>query len=195
MPNQLLHYISDYSGQSLSAAEAALIKSMFQVKKMRKRQFFLQAGDECTDVAFIVKGAMRQYRTSEKGTKSIVQLGIENWWVGDRSSFSLAQPSIYNIDAWEHTELNVISRKGVLQLIENSPAFAKMVRVMDERHAGATQERISGYNLLTADQRYASFSERYPELASRFPLHVIASYLGMTKETLSRIRAASKTGK
>ena len=192
MLDQLIRYISEYSGQSLSASEIDLINSMFRVKKLRKKQYFLQAGDVASHYGFIVKGAMRQYAVCDNGSESIVQLGIENWWVGDRESFVSASPSVYNIDAWEDTELNVITRVQVLDLIEQSPAFCKMIRIIDERNAVAALNRITGLNNFNAEQRYVRFREKHPMFLQRFPLHIVASYLGITKETLSRIRNAQQ---
>jgi len=191
MLDQLIAYIASYSGQSLLPSEIDLVNSMFRVKKLRKKQYLLQAGDVGVHYAFIVKGAMRQYAVCDNGTDSIIQLGIENWWIGDRESFVSSKPSLYNIDAWEDCELNVITRAQTLELIDQSPAFCKMVRIMDERNAIAAQKRITALINFTAEQRYSFFLENHPFFLQRFPLHMVASYLGVTKETLSRVRTSA----
>jgi ribosomal protein L10 len=76
----------------------------------------------------------------------------------------------------------------MLGLIEKIPAIGQMTRVMDERSYIASQRRLNSSISNTAEQRYKEFAENYPELIQRFPQHLIASYLGITKETLSRIR-------
>lgn len=97
-------------------------------------------------------------------------------------------PSVYNIDAWEDTEVLTITRAGFLELSYHVPALSEVVKSMDEKHAIATQKRLTASISLSAEKRYADLSSRYPELLKRFPQHQIASYLGITKETLSRVR-------
>lgn len=192
MLTQLIHYLTRYAGQVPSEAELELIQSYFAVKKLRKRQHLVQTGDVCTHFGFIVKGAMRQYKVCDKGLETIMVLGLENWWMGDRCSFTSSQPSASSVEAWEETELNIISREHALHLIERSPTFARAVRTMDDQNAVANQERIGAFNTFTSEQRYAAFASQNPDMIRRFPQHMIASYLGMTKETLSRIRNASR---
>lgn len=139
----------------------------------------------------MVKGAMRQYSVDDKGVEHIVHLAIENWWVGDRESWVMLTPSIYNIDAWEDTEMLVATRADTLRLVQEVPACNEMVRRMDEMHSIAAQKRANATVSLPADKRYIEFANCYPEFIQRFPQHIIASYLGITKETLSRVRNRS----
>jgi CRP-like cAMP-binding protein len=182
------NYLSKYSNIPLSEEHAGLIKEVLRPKFLKKRQFFLQEGEVCKYFGFITKGAMRQYNIDSKGVEHYVRLYIENWWVGDRESWVMLTPSIYNIDAWEDTELLVITKADTLRLVQEIPACNEMVRKMDEMHSIAIQRRLNAAVTLPADKRYIDFSNSYPELIQRFPQHIIASYLGITKETLSRIR-------
>jgi CRP-like cAMP-binding protein len=183
-----LNYLSKYSNIPLSAGQAGLIKEVLRPKFLKKRQFFLQEGEVCKYFGFITKGAMRQYTIDSKGVEHYVRLYIEEWWVGDRESWVMLTPSIYNIDAWEDTELLTITKADTLRLVQEVPACNEMVRKMDEMHSIAIQRRLNAAVTLPADKRYADFSNMYPELLQRFPQHIIASYLGITKETLSRVR-------
>ena len=191
MHEPLLKYIQNYSSLPLSQAEIETIKNSFIPKKLRKKQYFLQEGEVCKYFAFIVKGAMRQYSVDDKGAEHIVHLSIENWWVGDRESYIMLTPSAYNIDAWEETELLTITRSEQLNLLEKIPSISSMIRHMDERNAIATQRRLNSTISNTADKRYEDFVNRHPEFIQRFPQHLIASYLGITKSSLSRIRNQS----
>jgi CRP-like cAMP-binding protein len=188
MHKNLLNYINQRSTSPLTSEEEAMVVAKFQPKKLRKKQYFLQEGNVCKYAGFIVKGAMRQYSVDDKGVEHIVQLYIENWWATDRESAIMLTPSKYNIDAWEDTELLLVTRAEMLDLIEKIPAIAQMARSMDERSYIASQRRLNSSISNTAEQRYKEFAENYPELIQRFPQHLIASYLGITKETLSRIR-------
>lgn len=157
-------------------------------KKFRKHQFFLQEGEVCKHFAFIVKGAMRQFSVDDKGTEHIVNLFLENWWAGDRESNVKQMPSAYFIDAWENTEVLLVSREDMVNKLVLIPAVADMLREMDNKHAIALQNRVSSEISLSAEQRYTELEKTYPAFLQRFPQHLIASYLGITKETLSRIR-------
>ena len=188
MHEKLIDYINQYSNLPLTTEEKTLIVSTFQPKKLRKKQYFLQEGDVSKYVGFIVKGAMRQYSVDEKGTEHIVHLLIENYWANDRESSIMLTPSKYNIDAWEDTELLITTRAEMMDLMEKIPALVQMTRVMDERNAIANQRRLSSTISNTAEKRYEEFAAHHPQFIHRFPQHLIASFLGITKETLSRIR-------
>src|SRR6218665_1128579 len=105
MHDNLIAYINKHNTSPLTTEEVDLIIDAFQPKKLRKKQYFLQEGDVCKYTGFIVKGAMRQYNVDEKGVEHIVHLFIENYWATDRESSIMLTPSVYNIDAWEDTEL------------------------------------------------------------------------------------------
>jgi len=131
---------------------------------------------------------MRQYSVDDKGAEHIVRLSIENWWAVDRESFLMLTPSIYNIDAWEDTDALLVTNADITELGNKIPALVEMLRKMDERHSIAVQKRVNASISLTAEKRYEDFAKQYPEIIQRFPQHIIASYLGISKETLSRIR-------
>jgi CRP-like cAMP-binding protein len=115
-------------------------------------------------------------------------LYIENWWVSDRESYVMLTPSVYNIDAWEDCEVLLITRADFLNRLASIPAINEMARKMDDLHAIASQKRVASMSL-SAEERYAALIKNYPEFLQRFPQHIIASYLGITKETLSRVRS------
>jgi CRP-like cAMP-binding protein len=188
MYEAFFNYLKDFSPDPLSELERALIRDALVPFKLRKRQYFLQEGDRCKNFAFIVKGAMRQYMVDEKGVEHIIRVGVENWWMGDRESWVMNAPSLYNIDAWENTEMLLITRASALELIKKVPAFCEMTRQLDERNNIANQRRLTSAISGTAEKRYTDFATCYPDLLERFPQHIIASYLGITKDTLSRVK-------
>lgn len=187
----LYDYIYRYTGSPLSRREEELVKAAFTPKRLRKRQFFLQEGDVNRYTGFIVKGAMRQCCFDAKGAERTVNFYVEDHWADDRESFTLMTPSKYSIEAWEDTELLIITRQDMLELAVKIPLLREMMRNMDDRHAIAIQKRVSSAISCSAEQRYDNFVASYPQFMSRFPQHHIASYLGITKETLSRIRKQS----
>lgn len=188
MHETLIQYINAHTANPLSESEMDIIKNIFKPRRIRKRQYFLQEGDICRYMGFIVKGAMRKYSVDDKGTEHIVHLYIENWWAGDRESFALQTPSVYNIDAWEDTDILTIAKEDVADF-DAIPALNELARSLDEKHSIASQKRINAAISMPAEQRYTELVKHYPDFLQRFPQHLIASYLGVTKETLSRIRA------
>ncbi|REA55507.1 Crp/Fnr family transcriptional regulator [Dyadobacter luteus] len=188
MLEAFLDYLKKYSSAPISEDEKTLLARSFIPSKLRKRQYLLQAGEQCKQFAFIVNGAMRQYSVDDKGNEYIVRLGVEGWWMGDRESWVMATPSIYHIDAWEDTQMLLVTRGNVLELLKNVPAFNEMTCQLDERNNIANQRRLTSAISANAEKRYTDFAECYPELLERFPQHIIASYLGITKDTLSRVK-------
>jgi CRP-like cAMP-binding protein len=188
MHEALRQYIERVSEGPLPEAEYEMVKVAFIPKKLRKRQYFLQEGEVNRYNAFIVKGAMRQYSVDSKGVEHILRFGVENWWMGDRESFTMLTPSKYNIDALEDCELLQVTYAAMQELIQQSPAMAKTVRIMDERSWIASQRRIHASISLTAEERYLELQASNPVFLQRFPQNMIASYLGISPETLSRVR-------
>jgi CRP-like cAMP-binding protein len=185
----LIKYFNSYASKSLGGDENDLIQSFFVGKKFRKRQYFLHEGEICKYTSFVIRGAMRQYGVDEKGEEHIINLFIENWWASDRESLLNQTPSKYFIDAWEETEVLLIKRTDLTYLIDNIPALTDWIRKMEANFAIATQRRLSAVISLCAEERYYDLEKTHPEFLQRFPQHIIASYLGFNRETLSRIRS------
>jgi len=188
MYESLIKYFKSYMTSPLTEDEVNLIDSVFVPKKFRKRQYFLQEGEVCKYSAFIVKGAMRQYTVDEKGEEHIIRLYIENWWAADRESLMKQTPSIYFIDAWEDTEALLVTKDALTDLVNRIPALSEWIRNLDSNFAIASQRRLNAAISLPAEERYHDLEKTYPEFLQRFPQHIIASYLGINRETLSRIR-------
>lgn len=182
----LYHYISKYV--VISEEDFKVFLSHFTYKKIQRKQFLLEEGAISNHIAFILKGAMRQYYTDEKGVEHIVNLYIENWWAADRESFVMGTPSLYSIDAWEDCEVLIISREDTVKLRNHCRAFNELLLKLDELNTIATQKRITYSISFTAEIQYKYFVDNYPYFVERFPQHIIASYLGITKDTLSRLR-------
>jgi len=188
----LLGYISERSSTFLAQDEISLIESVFVPRKFKKRQYFLQQGEVCNRGGFIVRGAMRQYSVDEKGAEHIAELMVESWWIGDLVSMFTGAPSSFYIDAWEDTDLLVASVEDFARM-RSIPAFAQMAKSMIEGHTVAIHHRAHDALTLSAEQRYEKLLRTHPEFLQRFPQHVVASYLGVSPETVSRIRRLATT--
>ena len=181
-------YINGYVSTPVSDEEFEWIQKAFVPKKLRRKQYLLQEGEVCKHLAFITKGAMRQYSVDDKGIEHIVRFGIENWWMADRESFTAGNPTKYNIDALEDTEVLLINNANWQQLSVQSSAYAEMTRQLEYKGYVAAQQRIHASISLSTEERYRDLATTHPELLQRFPQNMIASYLGVSPETLSRIR-------
>ena len=162
---------------------------MLKIKKLRKKQYLLQEGEISRYEYFVNKGCLRTYSIDEKGQEHIVQFAIEDWWTGDMYSFLTQTPGLYTIDALEDSELFCLEKNALEELYTKIPKFEKFFRHLLQNAFIAGQRRIIESMSLAADQRYCKFIEQYPLMEKRLPLKQIASYLGITPESLSRIRS------
>ena len=189
MTHELLFaYIELKSSHSLTDEEKAQISLSFKARHLRKRQYLLQEGDICRYMAFIVKGAGRMYTLKENSQETIIRLAVESWWLGDYESYNLHTPSVYYIEMTEDSDVLLITHEDLNKLVKAVPAIDEMVREIDRRGTIATQKRIHAAISLDAEERYGLFAKSYPEFIKRFPQSMIASYLGISPETLSRVR-------
>jgi CRP-like cAMP-binding protein len=188
MYDALIKHLNSYTATPLTAGEIDQIQPVFILKKFRRRQYFLQEGEVSKFKAFIVKGAMRKYRVGDKGEEHVIRLYVENWWASDRESLMKGTPSNYFIDAWENTECLIVTKTDLEDLVERIPAMMKWFLTLDSNNAIAAQKRIEAAISLSSEERFHDLEKNYPEFLQRFPQHIIASYLGINRETLSRIR-------
>lgn len=190
MHEAIIQYLNTLSDSPLSEHDRNFIRNYFKPRRIRKRQYFLQEGEICKSVGFIIKGAMRQYWVDNKGVEYFSNLYIENWWVSDREGFSTGLPSKYNIDAWEDTDILAISYEHMCEF-KAIPSILRIAHKLDERNHIASQKRINASIGMSAQQRYIDLVSKYPSFPERFPQYIIASFLGLSKETLSRVRVQS----
>ncbi len=180
---------------SITDEEFEFTKTLFIPKKLRKRQYLLQDGDVCKYTAFVEKGMLRTFTIDEKGNQPILQFSMEGWWVADLYSFLTNEPSLFNIDALEDCELLLITKPSWDLLLGKVPAFERFFRILIQNSLIATQRRLMGSMSETAEEKYTNLINNFPGCIERVPQHMIASYLGITRETLSRVRSQLATRK
>ena len=174
---------------NLSEEEEEVIKQYLTPKKLRKKQYLLQEGDVCKHIAFVEKGALKAYVVDDAGAESIIQFALEGWVISDLYSFLTGEPATYNIDALENAELVLISKSAHEELLKKLPKYETYIRLQITGAYIALQKRLTSIISLPLEERYKNFLATYPNIAQRVPQHMIASYMGLTPETLSRVRS------
>jgi len=173
----------------LTKEEKELSGSFFIPKKMRKKQWLLQEGDVCKYVAFVEKGLLRSFTINDKGHEHITQFAFEGWWIADQVSFLTGEPSEHNIEALEDCELLLLTKLAEDKMLEKIPKLERYFRILLQNSLIATQKRLVSSLSQSAEERYSDLIKACPDtLPQRIPQHMMASYLGITPETLSRIR-------
>jgi CRP-like cAMP-binding protein len=172
----------------LTSEEVERLKPFLRHRNLRKRQYLLQAGDPCLNENFVIKGCLRAYEIDSSGVEHIAQFAIENWWISDLYSFLTHEPATLNIDALEDSEIVSIEKNDLERLYLEIPKLDRLFRILFQNAFVAHQRRILTKNSQTAEEQYLDFIGKYPNLEQRVPQHQIASYLGLTPETISRIR-------
>jgi CRP-like cAMP-binding protein len=180
---------------TLSDEERDYFISILQPKKLRKRQYLVQAGDVCRYECFINKGCLRQYYVDEKGQEHIVMFAEEGWWISDMYGLVTGNAALTNVDVLEDAELLLMERNAFDKLMLQYPVFERFFRIKLQRAFIAHQRRLIENMSLPAIQRYNNFVEQYPSFEKRIPQKQIASFLGITPESLSRIRRQRLKGR
>jgi len=173
---------------SFSEDDFNTVRQAFIYRRLSAGEYLQRAGEVSRYAAFVATGCLRNFVIDARGKEHIVQFGPETWWIADSISLSKGTPSAYFIEAVEDSELLLIDPAGQQHLIDNVPAYAASFRVGLQRHAAAKDQRIVSSLSATAEERYLEFLDTYPSIVQRVPQTMLASYLGMTPETLSRIR-------
>jgi CRP-like cAMP-binding protein len=190
--------IHEYLSRSvrLSEQELTIFENSLELRMVPKKTMLLSAGEICNFEAYINKGCIREYFIDGDGMELTLQFATEDWWVSDITSFEDQVPSDMYIEALEDCELLVLSRQSKENLINQVPQLERMFRLMIQRHLSKLQKRLFKTVSSTAMDQYVEFMNRYPTISQRVSQQYIASYLGITPEFLSRLRAKHiKNGK
>jgi CRP/FNR family transcriptional regulator, anaerobic regulatory protein len=165
-----------------------IVRGAFLYRRLAVGDFQQRAGDVARHAVFVASGCLRQYVIDPKGKEHIIQFAPETWWLADSNSLASGAPSTYFIDAIEPAELLLIDGPSHLRLVDEVAGYADAFRAGLQKHAAAKDQRIVSSLSASAEERYLEFLRVYPSVAQRVPQAMLASYLGMTPETISRIR-------
>lgn len=176
----------------LSENDKKLIVSYLRERKVKRGQFLVHEGavSRCTN--FVNQGSVRTYFVDMNGQEHIVQFAIEGWWISDLNSFIMQTPATFNVQAIEDCVILELSFESLEMLYEKIPKMERYFRVVTQRAFVAFQQRIVQNISMTAEDRYLAFQQKYPKIELRIPQKLVASYLGISAEFLSKIKKRLK---
>ncbi len=192
MENSLRHSIQEKI--HISKEEFAFAENLLVRRKLEKKESILNEGETCSFTIFVKKGLLRSFTIDPQGKEHILQFTAEGKWTADLSSFFSKQPTLYNIEALEDCELLLLTNQKWDLLLKKVPVFERYFRILIQNNLIATQERLIGTISSNAEERYLKLINDFPTIIQRVPQHMIASYLGISRETLSRIRSQIASG-
>lgn len=176
------------SNLTLEEKEALSLLENYPVMEVKKNTFLLRQNEYCKNTFFVESGLLRQYALDSKGKEHTISFAPENWLVTDRESVYFDQPSAYNIQALEDSKVIMLGENFLESLSQKIPSFTEFNNKLLHNHIRHLQNRIKHLLSSSAEERYLAFVSMYPDILLRVPQTMIASYLGITPESLSRVR-------
>lgn len=174
---------------TLSPEEEAIILSKIRHRTYLKNQYIVQQGDVCRKVVFILSGCAKTFFMDEEGTQHITMFSVEHWWCSDVGSFINQTPADYNIQCLERTKLIEFTHETLEELFVLIPKLERFFKQVLAKAFAVSQKRIISTFSKSALERYQAFKKTYTQIEQRVPQYMIASYLGITKEFLSKIKS------
>lgn len=169
------------------------VLSHFTPISFKKKDYVLNSGSVCHYDYYILSGALKLSQiNAASGSEEVLSLAITDWWITDLDSFRNQKPAHTTIQAEQDTEVLALSREAFNSVCSQFPQMEKYFRTMTEKHLISWMNRVYMRNSLSAEERLEHFIRSYPEHYEVFPRYLIASYLGMSAEMLSKLRARKR---
>jgi CRP-like cAMP-binding protein len=173
---------------TLTNKDKELLKTYFTYRKLQKKEFLLYEGQVSTSLSFVTRGLLKSYNIDEKGVEHVNLFAWEGWWTSDLSSFFKQEKSVINIDAIEVSEVLMINLANFEKMTLELPIMDRYFRILFQNSLFTKEHRILSAVTYSAEEKYVNLLTSNPQLLQRVPQNLIASYLGITPETLSRIK-------
>jgi len=174
---------------SLNEQETAFFLSLLQQQEVAKKEFILKEGQVCKNISYVHSGTVRAYYVDAAGKESTIMFAIADWWITDMYCFINQLPAMLHIEAIEPSTIFQLSKNNFNILCNEVPKFERFFRIIMQNAYIREQLRVIQNLSLSAEERYNSFIEKYPQIVQQVTQKQIASYLGITPEFLSAIRA------
>src|SRR5579872_6690088 len=148
---------------TLTPEETELMHHFFIPKKIRKRQYLLNAGDACQYIAFVETGLLRSFSVDDEAHEHVIQFSMAGWWASDMSSFLSGDDALYNIEALEDSELLLLTKSALEELMEKVPKMERYFRLLMQNNIVALQRRVTSAQSDTAEEKYLKLINAYPD--------------------------------
>lgn len=182
-------------GEPLTQKDKEAFSLLVFEKSTDKKVILAEQGTICNHVYFVIAGSAYSYITDPKGNKHALQFALENYWISDLYSFFSGRKAIFTVETLEPCKLIVLSKENFQLACKTIPIFNCFFRILIQNAYVNLQYRIAKANSEEAETRYTEFSRQYPQFMQRIPQYLIASYLGIKPQSLSRIRKEMTTKK
>ncbi len=174
---------------ALTADEFAYICQQFVPHSVRRKDVLLHAGEVSLHTIFVERGILRAYSVDAKGTDHTTQFAVEGSWIGDIYSQLTGEPATLAIEALEDADVLLLDNAASERIYAHVPKFERYQRLLLQNHLVVVYRRLLHTMGTSAEAKYDALLAASPAVVQRVPLHLIASFLGITPESLSRIRA------
>lgn len=175
---------------NLNPQEEEHLLSLTEVRTYSAKTIILNSGDICTHSFFVNSGILRSFTINDNIVEHVLNFACSGWWIADMYSWITQQPGSLFIDVIEDAEVVLLSKENQNQLYHDIPKFERFFRILVENALVANQQRIMNKLTMTAEERYSQFLKRYPSVANQVPQKHIASYIGVTPEFFSKMKAS-----
>lgn len=175
-------------GKPLTDEEFDYFSSLLRHKSVGPKEVLIHAGDRCSKLYFVEKGSLHAFLTDDAGNAHVVQLAFEGHWISDMYSFHLDRPALFTIETLEHCELLVFEKTAIAEACDKLHKMERFFRILAQNAYAAAQYRIARSYSADTEARYLELIAKHTDIVQRVPQFLIASYLGVKPQSLSRIR-------
>lgn len=177
-----------YKHIDVNESEAEIFIQKFTSKSLRKKQILVQPGFNVSKRYYVKEGALRSFIINESGQEITIALAVKDWWITDYNSYIFQQPATLFVEAITKSLVLELAFDDEESLKSSNTKFESFFRIIAEKGLAAQQRRTIALHTETAVQRYHTFAKKYPQFLQEIPQYIIASFLGMSTEFLSKIR-------
>jgi CRP-like cAMP-binding protein len=196
MKNSFELIIKNVSKQiELNDNELKLFCSKFQIEDLKAKQVLVDIGEICTRTYFVNSGCLRSFALDSNGVEHTISFAPTDWWIAEMYSYISGEPATMKIEAIEASEVLFIEKSDYENLFHEIPKLERVFRMLLERSVVAHQKRLIDNLSKSAEDRYINFTKKFPSLVNTVPQKQIASYIGVTPEFFSKMKAKILRGK
>ena len=174
---------------SLTPEEQALFLSKTETKSVKAKTILLNAGEISKETYFVNSGILRSFNINDNIIEHVLHFACKGWWIGDMYSYISEKPGNLFIEVLEEAEIVILSKENQQELYQQIPKLERFFRILAENSLVTHQERLMDNLSLTAEERFEKFCTKYPTLIQSIPQKHIASFIGVTPEFFSKMKA------